>query len=247
MTPTGAALLGKGDNDMNIHFAPNTQAPCDDTDLRADLARKIQERDLALQRRDVIASAAERSEALIATIKGEMEKFDDIDARIAGARAQTIKDALTRGDDMPTLAIPPALQKLAAQKLNDENRLTAANSAREALLSELEEANNTLSMHQANVTTAAEAVAAVHAEKLGAELAQMENDAADMRLVLMGYCAIMPGNRRRPASARLLSLMREPPANANIRSHAGENVARWAKWTTALCNDAASQARDMVS
>ena len=198
MTPTGAALLGKGDNDMNIHFAPNTQAPCDDTDLRADLARKIQERDLALQRRDVIASAAERSEALIATIKGEMEKFDDIDARIAGARAQTIKDALTRGDDMPTLAIPPALQKLAAQKLNDENRLTAANSAREALLSELEEANNTLSMHQANVTTAAEAVAAVHAEKLGAEMAQMENDAADMRLVLMGYCAIMPGNPRRP-------------------------------------------------
>ncbi|MGA3064353.1 MAG: hypothetical protein ABSD90_14170 [Methylocystis sp.] len=230
---------------MNMHFTPR-DAPCDDASLRLELARKIQERNLTLQRRDKIAAAIERADALVAGIQGELTSLSDTDAKIASARASSIKAALDNGDEMPSMAIPPALQKLAAQKLNDENRLSAANSARDALLQELAEANAVLSTQQQDVTTASELVAAMHAERLAIDLHKMEDKCAVMRSVLMSYTAVLPGNRRRPASSFLLSLCREPPANASIRNHAEGDVARWRKWTDALCDDAESPASDMV-
>ena len=124
---------------MNAPFPiPNAKLG-DVAELRAALAAKIRERNLAQSRRDQTAEAVKRAANFVGRLEANLAAFADTDSRIARSRAELFRRALAEGDATPMLSLSSELGKAAAQKLDAENQLDAARQAYKALALELAE------------------------------------------------------------------------------------------------------------
>ena len=224
---------------MNAPFPiPNAKLG-DVAELRAALAAKIRERNLAQSRRDQTAEAVKRAANFVGRLEANLAAFADTDSRIARSRAESFRRALAEGDATPMLSLSSELGKAAAQKLDAENQLDAARQAYKALALELAEEQASLDRLKADTRTAAKHVISCYADHKAVELAQLENEAGELRRKLLGLTQMRsPHIGNYQLAPQTIALLRDDPINSLSTRNSGNDVRHWDLWLERLLNDA---------
>jgi hypothetical protein len=183
--------------------------------LRISLRSAQQERDACRAKRDRIGGALERATGLTAMLAARLSDFSALDDAIAEECAASIL-RLTEFPAESTLELSPELKREAEQKFFFESQLAAATHASERLRQDLAVAERELAAANSVVDGAAVAVAACEVEPIADELARVEDQAAMLRLLLIGYGAQRYADGFLPLSSASARLLRGAPRNAGV-------------------------------
>ncbi|MGA3341599.1 MAG: hypothetical protein ABSD11_13465 [Methylocella sp.] len=202
-------------------------------DLRAELAQAIERRDVALKARDKVADSLQDAQSSIQSIEAELRALDHLEYKITAS--------LARDGALFALEMTPQHAMLIKGQTDASNKLATTRQAHARLQQEFAAADQNLANENQTVRDCAKAVMNIEAERLGAEVARCDEVAAAMRAQLMAYTAPGGASLRFRASARLIAMLRDQPANVVICSCDHHGVQRWDAWLRRLMEN--SEAR----
>ena len=174
---------------MNVAIIQQSAEPAapDPLALRDALRDAIKRRDEAQSARDKIAASVARADEMRGKIEEELAALNDLDGKIASARATALKDALAKGAEPSILAMPKELKSLSAKRDDALNREAAVTQACEALQVELHEAETALAEAEQAARDAALPIMGEEAECMARELLDLEARAAGLRRRVGAY------------------------------------------------------------